>query len=90
MIDISKTDKAKVLVALYNNASSQGLGILHYTLKEMTIAEAQELLKEQTYFDYLNGRVMKVDLKGNELNTTFYDRDNGQGAAELALKGIIE
>lgn len=33
------------------------------------------------YFDYLKGRVMKVDLSGDDLNTTLYNRDNGEGAA---------
>jgi len=28
---------------------------------------------------------MKVDLSGDELETALYDRDNGQGAAEMAL-----
>lgn len=38
-------------------------------------------------FDYLNGRVMKVSLSGDEFDPWGYDRDNGQGAAERALKG---
>ena len=43
------------------------------------------------YFDYVNGRVMKSDLSGDEFDTWGYDRDNGEGAAEKALKkaGLI-
>ncbi len=84
-IDISKMNKAEVLMKLYNAARPLGLGHLHYTPDDMTIEEAHELLKEQTYFDYLNGRVMKVDLSGDILDTWLYDRDNGPGAAKRAL-----
>ena len=80
-------NKAEVLAKLYNNAKPQGLGILHYDPKNMTLTEAQELLDSgQTYFDYVKGRVMKVDLSENELDPYLYDRDNGTGAAWRALK----
>lgn len=51
----------------------------------MTTNEAEDLLKEQTYFDYLHGRVMKVGLSGDTLDPRLYDRDNGKGAALAAL-----
>jgi len=85
-INISNMNKAEVLAALYNNTKPQGLGHLHYALKPMTIEEAQEFLdKGQTYFDYLKGRVMKIDLDSDELWPGKYDRDNGLGAAANAL-----
>ena len=37
------------------------------------------------YFDYLQGRVMKVRIQGDELDPRLYDRDNGEGAAEQAI-----
>lgn len=86
MISIKGISKAKVLAALYNRARFQGMGILHYDPTDMTEEEAQKLLDSgQTYFDYLKGRVMKVDLKGDWLNPMLYDRDNGLGAAEFAI-----
>ena len=61
-------------------------GFIHFDASEMSTDEAQELLDSgQTYFDYLKGRVMKVDLSGDKLNPFLYDRDNGQGAAAAAL-----
>ena len=84
-IDISKMDKAEVLAKLYNNSKPQGMGMLHYDSTEMTTEEAGELLKTNTYFDYLKGRVMKINLSGAELHTALYDRDNGEGAAARAL-----
>ena len=89
-IDISKKDKAEVLAALYNASHPQGLGILHYDPTPMSAHEAREFLAQTTYFDYLKGRVMKVDLSGDELDTWLYDRDNGEGAAELALSEVSD
>ena len=90
-IDISKLDKAEVLAALYNSSKQQGMGFLNPRGREpMTKEQAAELLKETTYFDYLNGRVMKVDLSGEWLEPWLYDRDNGRGAAARALKPLMK
>lgn len=86
MIDISKLDKAAVLVALYKYAKVQGWGILHARKEDMTLEEANNLLEINMYFDYLHGRVMKVDLSKDILHTYLYDRDNGEGEALNALK----
>lgn len=85
VVDISNKDKAEVLAALYNNSHPQGLGFLQYNPEPMTIEQARELLKEGTYFDYLAGRVMKIDLKTNIVRTWGYNRDNGSGAAEHCI-----
>lgn len=80
--------KAAVLAALYNASRQQGLGFLQERgATGMTEEEAAELLKDRTpYFDYLHGRVMKVNLKDDEGFAPYlYDRDNGQGAAEAAI-----
>ena len=39
----------------------------------------------ELYFDYLFGRVIKCDIGGDELDSRLYDRDLGQGAAEMAI-----
>ena len=88
MIDISTYNKADVLRVLFNNARPQGLGFLHYKPEPMTLQTAEELLSKHTYFDYVQGRVMKVNLKGTELDPLLYDRDNGHGAAEAAIKTL--
>ena len=87
-IDISKYDKADVLAALYNNSKSQGMGFLHFNPVPMSRDEASSLLQNQSYFDYLNGRVIKVNLSGSILRSGLYDRDNGIGAAQVALNTI--
>lgn len=89
MINIKGLDKAEVLKELYNNSRVQGLGFLQATGRDMTTEEARELLKEQTYFDYLYGKVMKVDLKSDECFEEFlYDRDNGEGSAERVINRL--
>lgn len=89
LIDISKLDKAEVLTALYNASKQQGMGFLNPRGREpLSKQEAAELLKQTTYFDYLAGRVMKVDLSEDMLDPGLYDRDNGYGAAAAAIAGI--
>lgn len=102
MIDITGMDKADVLAALYNASRPQGMGYLHYTPTPMTKEEAAELLggkttechtsgyRSPTYFDYLNGRVMKVDLSKDQFDERLYDRDNGNGAASRALEKVMK
>lgn len=85
-MDISGLDKAAVLASLYNRAKPQGMGFMQYDSTPMTTEEAQQTLdSEQTYFDYLKGRVMKVDLSGDEVDTWGYNRDNGENAAEMVI-----
>lgn len=86
MIDLKGKNKATVLAKLYNASRPLGMEFLQANGKDMTEAEAQAILDSgQTYFDYLKGRVMKVDLSGDELDPWLYDRENGQGAAAAAL-----
>lgn len=85
MIDIKGFDKARVLKALHDHSRAQGLSFLGLRDRGLTIEECRDLLAEQTYFDYLHGKVMKVDLSGDRLDERLYDRDNGPGAAEYAI-----
>lgn len=91
MVSIKGLSKAAVLAALYNHSQPLGLGILQYTPEDMTEQEAQALLDQRGYFyfDYLKGRVMKVDIGSDELDERLYDRDNGPGAAQRAINSII-
>jgi len=90
MIDISNHSKAKVLAALYNNSKVQGLGFLQAVSGDMSEEEAHNILRATPgmQFDYLKGRVMKVNLSGNQFDPRLYDRDNGEGAAERAISKL--
>lgn len=86
VVDIRGLDKAEVLLALYNHSHIQGLGFLqavdNYTIKDARLDYEQSKSK---YFDYLHGRVLKVDLSKDEFNDFLYDRDCGEGAAQKAI-----
>lgn len=88
LIDISRLSKAKVLAALYNASKVQGMGFLMASSGEMSTSEAENLLQKTHDFDYLYGRVMKIDLSEDSLDAYWYDRDNGQGAALRALSPL--
>ena len=90
-MDIKDLNKAEVLAELYNHAKPQGMGFLHYDPNPMTVDEAQQILDQgHTYFDYVKGRVMKVDLGTDELNTRLYNRDNGENAAESVIERLVK
>jgi hypothetical protein len=88
MISIKGLDKAEVLQALYDRARTQGMGIFQYIPGPLSKEEAQSLLQTSSYFDYLKGRVMKIDMSGDEIDPRLYDRDNGEGAAEAAISKL--
>lgn len=88
-MDIKGLDKAVVLAALYNGSHQLGMGFLHKRGAEpMSVEQAREELADGPYFDYLHGRVMKISLQGDELDTFLYNRDNGEGAAERIIEGL--
>lgn len=90
-VSIKGIPKAKVLAALYNRSTPRGMGFLQAKPGDMTEAQAAELLKTQTYFDYLQGRVMKIDLDDDDnLYTGLYNRDLGHGAAEAVIESLRE
>lgn len=89
MVDIRRLDKAEVLKALYDHSHEQGLGFLQAVPAGfVTVELCRKLLAETTYFDYMYGRVMKVDLSGDQFDESLYDRDNGPGAAYAAVCSV--
>ncbi|MFA5333053.1 MAG: hypothetical protein WC376_00985 [Candidatus Nanoarchaeia archaeon] len=90
-MNISKLDKAEVLAALYNASKPQGMGFIQFNPNPMSVNEARQYIETGiTYFDYLKGRVMKIDLSSDELLTGLYNRDNGENAAEKVLMPLIK
>lgn len=86
-VSIKGMDKAAVLVALHSASRQMWQGFLENPL---SYAEAVGHLKLTHKFDYLQGRVLKVDLTGDEFWCDLYDRDNGAGAAARAVARIVE
>jgi hypothetical protein len=88
MINIAGMNKAEVLMKLFNRSKQQGLGFLDTRgAKNMSLDDAKACISEtpRLYFDYLFGRVLKVDLSKDSFDPWLYDRDNGEGAAERAI-----
>jgi len=84
-LDLKGLSRAQALAALYNASRPLGMGFLHYDATSMTEQEAENLLQATKYFDYLKGRVMKLDFGKDEIEPRLYDRDNGPGAAQRAV-----
>jgi len=81
--------RAKILCALFNSAQCVGLGFFEHKIRIMSELEAEKLLEKQTYFDYIEGRVMKVSIGVDcHVDTRLYNRDNGYLAAERAIESI--
>lgn len=88
MINIKGIDKAELLVELYDHSHQQGMGMLQ-PKKTLTIEDARKLLEQTTSFDYLYGKVMKIDLSSDEqFEERLYDRDNGYGMAQSVVDEI--
>lgn len=99
MVNIKGMDKAEVLLALWQASQMQGMSFLGFLASgELTREQAQKEVQERKhtrfdgtdsiYFDYLNGKVMKVDLGQDEFDPRLYDRDNGEGAAQRAIDNL--
>lgn len=91
MLNIKDLNKAEVLKALYDHTHVQGMGFMQAVPDSfVTVEHCEELLRETTYFDYLYGKVLKVDLSGDEFDERLYDRDNGPGAARRAIATLLK
>lgn len=102
MVNIKGIDKAKVLAALFNHSKVQGMGVFQASRGPQVMSEddARKAIGNgddatvmfgdvhPLYFDYLYGRVLKVDISKDEFNEWGYDRDLGQGAAQRAIDSI--
>lgn len=96
-VDIRAADRTEVFRRLHNGAMNCGpdfpitLAALQAQLPAMTVEQAQVVMAargKDLYFDYVNGRSMKVDLGGDVVDLWLYDRDCGRGAGRRALEGL--
>jgi hypothetical protein len=89
-INIKGVDRVKLLQALYKRAKVQGMGALKYDTADLSKEEATSLLDRG--IDYLHGKVLKIKIpregNGDEIETSYYDRDNGPNAVEFVVMGL--
>ena len=91
-VDITGLDKIQVLQALYLAAKPQGMGIVVDLMSgsslTLTDKDIKGVIDNRYNIDYLKGRVMKIDLSGNTVDTYLYNRDNGYNAAEKVIASL--
>ena len=100
IISIKGLDKAEVLAAFYNASRPMGMGMLQARPGEMTKEEAEKVLTQgddvsrmfgrapTLSFDYLYGRPLKIDLSKDMLDTSLFDRDNGECAGVKVIAAL--
>jgi len=87
-MNIKGLDKAKVLYGLWLGSKEQGNSWLgRFPLTE---EYCRRLLEHTTYFDYLAGRVIKVDFSTDDLDLGLYDRDNNRSGEEAILDYLTQ
>lgn len=84
MVSIKGLNKAKVLLSLYNNSEGKYQGFpANNPVNEQ---DCQSAIEWYNYFDYWCGKLIKIDLSSDEeFDATYYDKHNGQGAAQRAV-----
>jgi hypothetical protein len=83
-VNIAGLDKADLLMRAFNASHQLGLGQGDPEgRQDMTKERAGELISQgYQVFDYVHGRVLKIDISGDEVRTYAYNRDVGPGVLE--------
>ncbi|MCL2339036.1 MAG: hypothetical protein FWC51_03745, partial [Proteobacteria bacterium] len=91
IIDITKKNPAMVFAALYNYAWPQGMGFGQYLGITMTAGEAHNIIAHSGgHVRYCHGRPMILNIANdtNILNVGSYNRNNGRGIAQRAIRTV--
>ncbi len=96
-INIANIPKAALLAGLYNGAKphqnfteGRARPISDFrTLLETRAIEERLTGRKIEHFS-INARLIKLDIGGDTLDPTLYDRDNGQGAAAAVVARLRE
>jgi hypothetical protein len=87
-VDISDIDKKVLLQALYTNAKPLGMGILSYIPNHVLPDQEMESILAKGHIDYLHGRLMKINISKDSVDTSLYNEDNGKYAAERVIANL--
>lgn len=79
-ISIKGLNKIALLKALWENMRPKAF------FNSFDVKSAEKAVK--SYIDYFNGRCIKCDLSGDEVDPWLYDRDAGAGAFQKIVDGI--
>jgi hypothetical protein len=90
-ISIEGLDKSSVLAALWNSAQQPPEWFEHHSgATHMSREQAAAHLQAHDGFDYLDGRILKMNLSGDAFDPWGYDRDNGAGLAARVIAHLRE
>jgi hypothetical protein len=92
-INITRIDKAELLMALFNTAHYTIAGPVINLMREMTLKDAQKIIKASSRargFDYLNSKPLKIDIWHDIMDARTYNYNNGRGAAHYAVKQALK
>lgn len=92
-VNITGLPKYAVVAALWNAARPQSRLDVKPCMSETRAREVADWLMESKLpgdrLDWLDSRVMKVDIRGDSFDPCLYDRDNGgEGAAARAISTL--
>jgi hypothetical protein len=92
-VDISGLSKAAVLATLYNNSRAFNTSVLEFESGDMTEKEASEYIgrglnPKKLDLDYLKGRRLKVNLRGESFDSRAYDSELGEGLAARVIENL--
>lgn len=89
VLDIKGLDKAVLLVELCNKAAeSQQLALIKNEGPQISLREAEAVIKANPVIHSLNGLAIRLDLSGSTLDPTDYDSIHGQGAVDRIVLRI--
>ncbi|MFA6527532.1 MAG: hypothetical protein WCT20_03865 [Candidatus Babeliales bacterium] len=86
-VNITGLPKEELAKALFRNARPLGMGFLAFKPNE-ELSDKEAHIIATSYADYVHGRLMKIDISGDTVNTRLYNRDNGQNAAEKVIETL--
>ena len=87
IVNISGLNTSRLLRALYKYATPVGSKAYCPSTPTLELKYAKGIYQESQnkYFKYINGRYMHIDLSKTTLDTTEYNRVNGENTAENAI-----
>ena len=89
-ISIKGLNKVEILISAYNTSKPLGAGFLDPNYNSNLTLEKAELLIQQSNgrLDYVQGRILKINLSSDHVDPRGYDRDNGQGAFAACVEAV--
>lgn len=91
MCDITGLDKALVLKVLTDRAQYSSPVMNAFAGgNDVSLDECKQAVAVSTDVDYFKGKLLKVNLSGNQFDARLFNREHGESAAQLAIAKLKE